>query len=604
MFRQEWIRHDVNLGPGDSAVNVSRSPIRFDLFEVDLASGELRKQGVKIKLQEQPYQALVALIGRPGEVLSREDLQHKLWPQGTLVDLDRGLNKAINRLREALGDDADHPRFIETLPQRGYRFLALVELAPAPSPQRIESIAVLPLENLSSDPSDEYFSDGITDELIGEIARIGSLRVISRTSIMQYKTGTRKSLPAIARELNVDAILEGTVAHAGQRVRITAQLIRAHDDCHLWSEKYERSVTDVLALQSEVARAIAAEIQITLTPQEKKYLTRSRSVNPEAYKAFLKGKYFLHQGIRSVSKSIEIFKQSIRLDPFLAEAHAGLAEALCYARIFGFRPAPETHAEARAAALKALELDESSAGAHNALASIKEGYDWDFASAEAEYQRALQLNPSRLLTRLWYAAGLAHMGRYDDAIEESRRALALDPVSPIALNNRAMIFFRARRYEEAIQAAQQALDLDPSFVNAVWWQGVAYAGSGDFTRSIACLKSAISMSDGSLFRAFLGHVYGIAGERDKALGSLEELVTLSKEKYVSPMDFAVVYAGLGDVDSTFQFLENAYQTRATRLLELPSMYFDNVRSDRRYTDLMKRMGIPSRATQKNDRASL
>jgi TolB-like protein/DNA-binding winged helix-turn-helix (wHTH) protein len=310
---------------------LTRRLVRFGVFEVDLTSGELRRQGVRIRLQEQPFQALVALIERPGEVVTREELQKRLWPGDTVVDFDRGLNKAINRVREALGDDADNPRFIETLPQRGYRFLAHVETAPAettspavtprlpsrrmfviagglaavpvlsigyrllPSRQRpIESLAVLPLENLSGNPAQEYFSDGLTDELIGEVARIASLRVISRTSIMQYKGGARNSLPAIARELNVDAILEGTVVQSGRRVRITAQLIRAQDDRHLWSEAYERDVTDVLAVQSEVARAVAGQIQVHLTPGEQTTLARTRRVNPEAYEAFLKGNFFLH----------------------------------------------------------------------------------------------------------------------------------------------------------------------------------------------------------------------------------------------------------------------------------------------------------------------
>ena len=589
------------IGLAAMASDARRSPVRFGIFELDLTSGELRRRGVKIRLQEQPLRVLVALTECPGVVLTRVELQHILWPSGTTVDFDRGLNKAINRLREALGDDADDPRFIETLPQRGYRFIAELENTPATLP-RIESIAVLPLENLSISPGDEYFSDGMTDELIGEIARIGSLRVISRTSIMQYKTGVRKSLSAIAHELNVDAILEGTVWHSGQKVRITAQLIRAQDDGHLWSGKYERAFTDVMDLQSEVARAIAAQIQITLTPQELTYLTRSRPVNPDAYRAFLRGKFFLHQGMRSVTRSVELFRQATDLDPFQAESYAGLAEALCYARIFGLSPSGETHAKARAAALQALQLDDSNAGAHNALASVKEGYDWDWAGAEAEYLCALQLNPSRLLTRLWYAAFLAHMGRYSEAIEESGRALALDPISPIAHCNRAMLFFRARRYDEAIGAAREALELDPSFVNAIWWQSVAYAGNHDYSTSIMSLERALSMSHGPVFRALLGHVYALAGERRKALGTLEELKALSKEGYVSPVDFAIVYSGLSDADSTFEWLEIAYRARTTRLLELPSMYFDNVRSDPRYSDLMKRMGIPSRAAQRNDRA--
>ncbi len=615
-------------------MNVRRPPICFGVFEVDLASGELRKQGVRIKLAEQPFQALLALIERPGEVLTREYLQKRLWPPDTLVDFDRGLNKAINRLREALGDDADNPHFIETLPLRGYRFLVQVEAAPvtpglsSPAPAtrtsdlsllrkrrtllaiasglvllplfffgyrllssyqpRIESIAVLPLENLSGDTAQEYFSDGLTDELIGEVARIRSLRVISRTSVMQYKGGTRKSLPAIARELNVDAILEGTVLQSGHKVRITAQLIRASDDRHLWYEKYERDLTDILALQGEVARSIASKVQVHLTPDEQTRLTRTRRVNPDAYVTYLKGNYFLYKGIPSLSKSIDFFKQSIQLDSSYAEPYAGLAQALCFVGIFGLKPSTESYPEARAAALKALELDESNAAAHNALADVKQGFDWDLAGAETEFKRALQLNPSHLLTHVWYSASLARRGRFNDALAASGQALALDPVSPVSYNSRAMLFFRFRRYDEAIRASQQALDLDPNFINALWWQGLSFAGKGDFAKSIACLTRATSMSDGPLFRALLGHVYGRAGDRPKARGILSELVTMSSTRYVSPMEFAIIYAGLNDADSTFHWLEKAYQARATRIQELPWMYFDSFRSDPRYGDLTRR----------------
>ena len=617
------------------------STFRFGTFEVDLKSGELRKQGVRIKLQEQPFQALVALIERPREVVTRDELQKRLWPGGIIVDFDSGLNKAINRVREALGDNADNPRFIETVPQRGYRFLAPVDSpgpvpaeppsstsatqsvapgisAPArrrrflvaaggllalpvvsigyrllPSRQRpIESIAVLPLENLSGDPAQEYFSDGLTDELIGEIARIGSLRVISRTSIMQYKGGVRKSLPAIARELNVDAILEGTVVQFGRSVRITAQLIRAQDDRHLWSEKYERDLTDVLAVQSEVARAVAGEIQAKLTPVQQSALARTRQIRPEAHDAFLRGTFFLHQGIRGTGKSIQFFRQAIELDPAYAEAYAGLAEALCYAGIFELRPSGETYPEARVVALKALQLDESSAAAHNALGDVKQGYEWDLAAAESQFQRARQLNPSHLLTHFWYAECLTRMKRYDEAVAESARAIALDPVSPHALSNRGMIFFRARRYDEAIRASQQALDLDPGFINALWWQGVSYAGNGDFPKSIACLKRGVAMNDGPVFRVLLAHVYGRAGETDEALGILEQITAMAGQRYVSPADFAMVYAGLADADSTFRWLERAYDTRAIGLLQLSSMYYDSVRPDPRYERLRRRIGLP------------
>jgi TolB-like protein/Flp pilus assembly protein TadD len=461
--------------------------------------------------------------------------------------------------------------------------------------RRIESIAVLPLENLSGNREQEYFSDGMTDELIGEIARIGALRVTSRTSVMQYKGGARKSLPAIARELNVDAILEGTVAYSGQKVRITAQLIRAHDDRHLWSEKYERSITDILALQSEVAREIASQIQIKLTPQERTYLTRSRPVDPIAYETLLKGRFFARTGIRGISRSIDLFKRSIELDPLQAESYAALAITLCLVGIYGFRPSADTYPEARVAALKALDLDESNVTAHIALAEVKAGYDWNLASAEAEYKRALQLNPSDVQARVHYAECLTRMGRYDEAIGESKRALALDPVSPGGQMVQAMIFFRCRRYDDAIRFSQQALDLDPGMLNALWWEGLSYAGKSDFPHAIACLTKAISMDDGPLFRALLGNVYGRAGERAKALGMLNELTRIAKVRFVAPIHFAMLYAGMGEADLTFQWLEKAQQAREARIHELRSMEFDSIRSDPRYAGVVKQVGLPLQA---------
>ncbi len=628
-------------------MDVRRPPVRFGIFEVDLAAGELRKQGLKVKLQEQPFQVLLALLERPHEVVTREEIQKLLWPEDTNVDFDRGLNRAINRLREALGDDAENPRFVETLPQRGYRFLADVQTALPSTPQpeivgpaaatsrppapgsplqaprfpmtrrgwmalagglvtvpiaavgyrlfrsaspKIESIAVLPFENLSGNPEQEYFSDGMTDELIGQIARIGSLRVISRTSVMQYKLGVRKSLPEIAKELNVDAILEGTVAQSGRRVRITAQLIRAQDDRHIWTEKYERELTDILALQGEVASAVAAQIQRQLAPQQSS--AHVRQVNPEAYQLFLKGNFFSAQGIRGVTKSIEYFEQAIRIDSSHAESYAGLAMAMCFAGIYGFRPSSETYSEARAMALKALAIDNSSVVAHTALADVKQGYDWDLAGAEVEFRRALQLNPSYLQARIMYAESLTRMHRLDEAVAASAQVVSLAPVTPASFVVRGMIFFHARRFQEAIQASQQALDMDPSSANAFWWQGVSYAGLNDFARAISCLKQALAMTEGSLFRALLGYVYARAGERAKALAMLDQVTAISKLRYVTPVDFAIIHAGLGNADAAFAWLEKAYTGRAVRVVELRSLYFDGLRSDARYADLSRRVGLP------------
>src|SRR5215472_9549004 len=302
--------------------NSASAPMRFGLFEVDLSAGELRKQGVKIKLQEQPLQILVMLLQHPGQVVTREQLRARLWPTDTFVDFDHGLNKAMNKLREALGDSADSPRFIETLARRGYRFME----NPAVGPGRIEALAVLPLENLSCDPEQEYFAEGMTEALITTLAKIGALRVVSRTTAMYYK-GVHRPVREIAKELQVDVVVEGTVLRSGDRVRISAQLVDAHADTHLWAEVYDRNMRDVLALQSEVAQAIAREIQVKLTPLEKAQLAQASPMVPEAYEAYLKGRYYWNRRSQDAfPKGVQFFEEAIAKDPGFAAAYAGLSD--------------------------------------------------------------------------------------------------------------------------------------------------------------------------------------------------------------------------------------------------------------------------------------
>jgi TolB-like protein/DNA-binding winged helix-turn-helix (wHTH) protein/lipoprotein NlpI len=617
--------------------------VRFGVFEVNFRSRELRKQGSKIKLQEQPFQILAMLLERPGDVFTREEICQKLWASDTFVDFDHSLGTAIKKLRQALGDDAETPRYIETLPRRGYRFIAPVEGAGADlrvppsegshpaatlrkwwllasagtllaipllsiglnvsgirdrlrslrSPPRIESLAVLPLENLSGDPTQEYFADGMTDELITEVAKISSLRVISRTSIMEYK-GAHKPLAAIASELGVDAVVEGTIVRSGQKVRITTQLIRARDDRHLWSEEYERDLGDAVTLQGEVAQAIAGQIQIKLTPQEHTSLARARPVRPQAYEAYLKGTYFLNKLTEAdLHKSIELFSQAVELDPAYAQAYAGLSQSYVYLGIFGLRPSGEVYPKARVAAMKALQLDETVAEAHNALADVKKGYDWDWVAAEAEYKRAIALNASYSRAHSWYADYLSKMGRHDEALVEAKRARELDPVSVSSNGFLGAILYRARRYDEAIEACQRALELDPSYPNALWFQALAHEQKGELPKAIANLKKAVSLSDAPLYRALLANAYALAGEKAKALSALDELKALSQQRYVSPLDIAVVYTGLGDRNSAFQWLEKAFQERTMRIQELPEPIFDSLRSDPRFGDLMRRIGLPA-----------
>src|SRR5438552_8487247 len=308
----------------------SRGAVRFGVFEVDLRAGELRKQGVKIKLQEQPFHLLQMLLEHPGEIVTREELRGRIWPADTFVDFDQGLNNAIKRLRESLSDSPENPRFIETIPRHGYRFIANLGVTPG----QIKSLAVLPLENLSRDPEQEYFAEGLTEALITTLAKIGELRVVSRTSAMQYK-GVHKPLREIARELEVDFVVEGTVLRVGRRVRITAQLIDASRETHLWAESYERDLRDVFALQSEVAQAIAREVHIKLTPQDLAHFAQPHPVDPEAYEAYLKGRYHWNRRSRDgLGKATQHFQQAIAKDPTYAAAYSGLADCLS---VLGYR---------------------------------------------------------------------------------------------------------------------------------------------------------------------------------------------------------------------------------------------------------------------------
>jgi TolB-like protein/Tfp pilus assembly protein PilF len=580
------------------------APICFGVFEVDTRSGELRREGSKIKLQEQPFQALVLLLERPGEVISREELTKRLWPDNTFVDFERGLNKAINRLRDALRDHAKKPRFIETLPHHGYRFIAPVESAGVcsanvarvsgllpPENPRIDSLAVLPLDNHSEDPTQEYFSDGMTEELISAISKISQLRVISRTSVMRYK-GTRKSLPTIARELRVDAVVEGSVARSDHKVRISTQLIYAPDDRHLWSGRYERELRDILQLQAEIAEDIASHIHKLVDPEQLPPAS-ARKVHPQAYEACLKGIFFRDKLTPAgLAKSTTFFKQAIDLDPNYAQAYAHFAQTYFYLGVFGMGPSSELFPNAKANAVRALELDETIAFAHNALAAVHILYDWDWAAAEAECRRAMQLGSNDSSTHVHLADYMSIQARHEDAIAEYKIALELDPISCMYIGFFGMILHRARRYDESIVQCKKALEIDPNYPNALWFIALSLEQRGQLADSITNLEKAVSLSPGPHFRALLGRAYALAGERTKAQNILDELKILSQQQYVSPFDIGVVYAGLGDVNSTFHWLEKTYQERVFRIVELMLPMFDSLRSDMRWQDLVRRVGLP------------
>jgi len=478
------------------------------------------------------------------------------------------------------------PPIARLTPRRGHRA----------RPGRIRSLAVLPLEELSDEAGRDYFADGMTEALITDLAKIKALRVISRTSAMQYK-GVRKPLPEIARELNVDAVVEGSVLRSGGRVRITAQLIYAATDQHLWAESYERDLRDVLSLQREVARAVANEIQIQLTPQEQVRLSTARTVDPEAYQLYLKGRFYWNKRTEAdLKRGIEYFQQAIDLDPNYALAYPGMAD--CYSLLgwdlFGGLAPREALPIAKAAAVRALEKDDSLAEAHNSLAWTKLVFDWDWAGAESEFKRAVELNPGYAVAHQWYAECLAGIGRYEEASVEAKQALELDPLSLMINILAGWILYFDRQNDQAIERFRKTLELDPNFWVAHWTLGRAYEQKMMFAEAIAELRRAIALSAGSpLSLAALGHAYAVSGQTIEAQNVLAQLKESSEKRYVSPYSIATIYAGLGEKDQAFRWLERAYEERSGWLIWLRAEpVSDPLRPDPRFQDLLRRIGLP------------
>ncbi len=578
--------------------------VRFGVFDVDFRAGELRKRGIKIKLHGQPLEVLAMLLERPGEVVTREEIRQKLWPADTFVDFDHGLNKAVTKLREALGDDADNPRFVETLPRRGYRFIGAVEWEhrPRASPTGRIMLVVLPFDNLSGDLEQEYFADGMTEEMAN---RLGSLNpehlgVIARTSAMQYKN-RKKAASQIGRELGVDYLVEGSVRRSSSRVRISAQLIQARDQTYLWAASYERDLSDLLMLQSEVATAIAQQIQVQLTTQARAALARTRPVDQEAHDAYLRGAFFQNKlTVDGVKTSIKYFQQAIDKDPSYGMPYVGLAKAYGQLRNFAALPPSEAYANSKAAATKALEIDETVAEAHAQLAWSKVFYDRDWAGAERGYRRALELSPSDATAHQGYAMYFVAMGQLNEALAEIERAERLDPVSLDIKADKGWFLYYARQPDEAISVLRETLDMDPNFGRSHFFLAHAYELKGMFDQAIAEFqKSSTLFGYGSKRIASIGieigsigHAYAVSGRQGEAMKVLGELERRSRREYVSPYHIALVHLALGDKDRAFAWLERAYQDRYWMMAFLKvDPRLDPLRSDPRYTDLLHRSSL-------------
>ena len=614
-------------------------------------------------------QVLLILVEKRGELVARHDLMSAVWPD-TFVE-EGNLSSNISILRRQLGVAPDGGDYIQTVPKRGYRFVAAVkqvqnqpssllvgqdvptgaavagnaesnrlspqagptEFDPAPATLRkraarprvvlaaaagllvlllpllylagrqlrlpgfraeapIAAVAVLPLENLSGDPAQEYFADGLTEALTADLAQIGALRVIARASVMQYK-GTKQPLAQIAQRLNVEAVVTGSVLRSGQRVRITAALIRAATGQELWAKTYERSLGDILDLENEVARAIAGEVQAKVTTQEQIRLARSRSVNAEAYDAYLKGRYYYNRfTVDGFSKSIEYFEQAIRLDPNYASAYAGLADAWASLEQIGAAQPEEVHPRALKAATTALAMDETLPEAHAAMASVRAN-DWERSTAEREVQRAIELNPGFALAHLYYSNMLRHLGRREESIAEAKRALELDPLSPLTNEELADAHLSARQYDAAIEQYQKALELYPNQPAPRDSLGWAYVYKGMYDQGMEEIRKSIALygEDPSLSPE-IAFIYGTTGRRGEAQKILDRLLRVSKTTPIAAHHFALIYIGIGKKDEAFAWLEKAYEQHSPMMAWLEvDPRFDSLRQEPRFQDLMRRVGL-------------
>jgi len=638
----------------------------FGAFCLDPTERTLFRDGRPMPLRPKVFDLLLVLVENRGHLVDKEQLMNAVWTEQFVEE--GNLNKNVSMLRQALGETDGGHKFIETVPRRGYRFIADVRevhdgagagsLAASPAvslpaeeyqsaappqpyehslppgtthsqPHRINkrfiafvvvlvlvvgaivyavlirqpsraatptvrSIAVLPFQNLSGDATQDYFVDGMTDALIGDLAQIGALRVISRTSAMHYK-GTNKSLPEIAKELNVDAVVEGTVQRSGDRVHVRAQLIHAASDSHLWVADYDRDWRDVLDLQSEVARAIASEVRIKITPTEQRLLLPKRTIARNAIDNYLQGRYFWNRRTeQDQRKAIDYFQAAISADANYAQAYAGLAD--CYNQLgtvmIGVMAPSEARRSAETAARKALELDNEVAEAHATLAYVNL-FNWNWATAEEEFKRSLELNPNYASAHSHYALYLVARGRTDEALAQINRAQEIDPLSVSISSSRGLILQNARHYEEAIEQLRRVIAIEPNYYQAHWFLGLTYLANGQIDLGMATSEKAVAESNRApAALGVLGLAYGAAGQKRQAEQILKELLELQKQRYVTPIAIAYVYIGLGDKDQAFAWLEKGYEERSNSIAFFKvNPTVDPLRSDPRFDELLRKIGL-------------
>jgi TolB-like protein/DNA-binding winged helix-turn-helix (wHTH) protein/Tfp pilus assembly protein PilF len=604
---------------------------RFGSFELDRRAGELRRHGIKVRLQEKPLRLLEALLEHPGQAVTREELRGRLWAADTFVDVDNGLNTAVNKLRAALGDSADDAKYVETLGGRGYRFVAPVEAlvveperkrswrtallagsivlaagvatyyaawSPAGSRTAHVRLAILPFENLTGDPDQDFFCDGLTEEMIANLGSLNPQRlsVIARGSVMRYKSRAQP-LEAIGRELDVDYIVQGSVRRERNRVRISTQLTDISRRAVIWVRSYDRDLRDVLALQGEVALAVAGEIEGELALGVARNPRKTTPANFEAYEAYLRGRYFWNQrSAEGLRKAIEYFQEAVRLDPGYAAAYAGIAQSYGPLGYSGYVPPAEALAGMRGAVARALAIDNDLVEAHTARALLLAFHEWRLADAEPAFRRALALNTSDATARSWYAQYLIAAGRRDEALAESRRATELDPLSLWINSGFGSRLYWARRFDDAIAQCRKTLELDPAYFAARTCLALAYAQQGAHEEAVRELERAgAGGAQTSFVLADLGYVYARAGRSEDAHNVLTELTDRSAREYVPPYALALVHAGLGENGRAMEWLERAGDERSPRMVFLNvEPRFDGLRADPRFKRLVQRIALPAR----------
>lgn len=609
--------------------------IRFGIYTVDVRAGEITKHGTRIRLQDRPLQILLILLSRAGEVVTREELRQKLWPEGTFVDFDRGISSAINKLRTALGDTAADPKFVETVGRKGYRFIyPLTEFgagedasAPETAPStptrasrkkwllmaigvlailstaataiylgqrtpitRVRSIAVLPLRNLSNTPDEEFFSEGLTEELITKLASLPGLQVISSGSTMRYKA-TQKSAQEIAKELRVDGIVQGSVLRVGDKVRITVQLVQADTDRYLWASSYEREQSDILDLQNQVTREIAENIRLRLDPDERERLRSAKLVDPEAYNDYLRGlSYWKRRRLEDLQTAAEYFQRAIQRDPQYAQAYAGVADCYVLIASYSYYPPQDDIAKAREAALKALQLNDRLAEAHTSLALIYENYDWNWAAAEEEYKKAIALDPNYATAHHWYGEFLGYMGRFDESKAEYARALRLDPFSLIIQADYAVSLYYAKQYDASIAEFEAVKNVDPNFPRAHVVADV-YLQQGHFNKALAEALTDVP-GDHPWQLGRLINIYAHMGKRSKAQELMKQLQADYRKQELNPSPLIIASIALGENDKAISWLERAYQEHVTIITWLKvEPIFDPLRKDPRFQSLLKKVEL-------------